>query len=287
MRIALRNHAEVAHTWAHQLQPEGRASRVFFEGDAIYSYGRHFCIAKHVQNESGDRAVLFNAASYSISTSKHQSIVLGAIPESVPVFRVPHLDTFGWHDANRQHYERLAESQFVSAARARSHAEWKFDQACRTVDEANRYAEFFGLDWRIDRPETLDPEWLENIRRKAAEHVAAEAKKTRERMAESAARWRAGETHALWGYPDIMLRVNGDTVETSRGATVPAKHAKLAWRVIKRCKETGTEFNPNGHSVHLGNFQADRIEPNGTLHAGCHVIKYAELEHCATLLGCN
>ena len=73
MRTSLKNHAEVAHFWANQVQEEGRAGNMFFEGDVIYSYGKHFPIATFTTTPSGQKVILFNAASYSISTSQHQS----------------------------------------------------------------------------------------------------------------------------------------------------------------------------------------------------------------------
>lgn len=43
---------------------------LFIEGDTIYSYGHHFPIAKRYNG-----IYLFNSKSYSVTTSKHQSLV--------------------------------------------------------------------------------------------------------------------------------------------------------------------------------------------------------------------
>jgi hypothetical protein len=37
----------------------------------------------------------------------------------------------------------------------------------------------------------------------------------------------------------------------------------------------------NGHSIRLGNYAIDRIEPDGTVHAGCHVVRWEEIERIA------
>ena len=74
------NHAEVCHVWASRSQSEGRASRVFFEGDTIYSYGRHFKIAEFRKMPNGETVVLFDNSTYSSSTSQHQSYTRQAIP---------------------------------------------------------------------------------------------------------------------------------------------------------------------------------------------------------------
>jgi hypothetical protein len=90
MKKVFSSHSEVAEVWAQRSQSEGRATNVFFEGDTIYSWGRHVAMArwfKHAQ--TGEPAVLVTTDSYSVSTSKHQSIVRRAIPNTVRKVYVP------------------------------------------------------------------------------------------------------------------------------------------------------------------------------------------------------
>jgi hypothetical protein len=84
---------------------------------------------------------------------------------------------------------------------------------------------------------------------------------------------------------DILLRVRGENVETSRGASVPVEHAKRLWRAIKACHATGKAWEPNGHAMPVGHFKVDRIEANGDMRAGCHFIKFAELQRMSFALG--
>jgi hypothetical protein len=69
------NNSMVCHVWANQSQEHGRNSNnsLYFENDTIYSYGRHFPIAKIVDDYFGQPTVLFNQANYSNTTAKHQS----------------------------------------------------------------------------------------------------------------------------------------------------------------------------------------------------------------------
>lgn len=53
---------------------EGGATNMFIEGDAIYSYGYHFPIARRICVR-GRNFVLVNSSYYSVTTSKHQSYV--------------------------------------------------------------------------------------------------------------------------------------------------------------------------------------------------------------------
>jgi len=61
----------VFHVWANQSQQSGRRSdnRVFFEGRAIYSYGRHYMLGYVMP----DGVTLLNSSRYSTSTGKHKS----------------------------------------------------------------------------------------------------------------------------------------------------------------------------------------------------------------------
>jgi hypothetical protein len=71
---------DIAARWAKSELPCPRsASRLFYEGDTIYSYGRHFAIAQLITTPTNTRAVLFNEYKYSHSTGNHQRIVRRAI----------------------------------------------------------------------------------------------------------------------------------------------------------------------------------------------------------------
>lgn len=83
-----------------------------------------------------------------------------------------------------------------------------------------------------------------------------------------------------------MLRISkdGSDVETSLGARVPVSHAVRGLRFVRNVVKSGQEYQRNGHTLHLGHYAIDRIEANGTLHAGCHVISYEEITRLAPSL---
>lgn len=93
------DNAMAAHVWAQQNQESGRShnGNLFFEGRAIFSYGRHYCAGYIMPAElarpgfrfNGNSAPLglYNADSYPISTGRHVSYVRRAIrgaPHAVP-----------------------------------------------------------------------------------------------------------------------------------------------------------------------------------------------------------
>jgi hypothetical protein len=78
-----------------------------------------------------------------------------------------------------------------------------------------------------------------------------------------------------------MLRVVGDEVETSLGARFPRAHAIRGLAFVRGVRASGREYVRNGHAIHLGNYVVDRIESDGTVHAGCHVVRWEEIERIA------
>ena len=89
-----------------------------------------------------------------------------------------------------------------------------------------------------------------------------------------------------WVYrnPETLLRVHGEEVQTSKGAQFPIAHAVKAFALIQTVMKSGEVWIKNGKTLHLGNFQVDRIEPCGTVLAGCHTVKYDAIESIAKQL---
>jgi hypothetical protein len=297
---------EIPHLWAHRTQDEARnrQGNLYFTGDTIYSYGSHFPIARHVTNDAGERAVLFTTASYSVTTASHCSAVRSAVPSGIPVFHVPNVChgrytgselTAADHAGTLADYTERIEKHVVTSARARSSyaKEWNQGHAVSLRDEAFVYCTFFGLPVpNIPEVPDLDSEALTAIRKREAKRAAEKAEQTRRenereaiRHSEKMAKWRAGEYHGgfPYGFP-TMLRIIGDEVQTSRGARFPVSHAKRALAFVRKVRETGQAYVRNGRTIHLGPYTLDRIEPDGTVKAGCHVVSWEEIERIASSL---
>lgn len=77
--------AELPHIWASGTQANGRSNSMHFEGAALFSY--QTVIARRIVAK-GRKAYVLDWASFSNSTSKHQSLARRAIPQADPVFKV-------------------------------------------------------------------------------------------------------------------------------------------------------------------------------------------------------
>lgn len=90
--------------------------------------------------------------------------------------------------------------------------------------------------------------------------------------------------------------IKSGTLETSQGATVPLRHAFAVFAFVRDCRAKGLPWLPEGtergsHARHgpkhirVGHFQVDSISATGDFVAGCHRIKWGEVERLANRLG--
>lgn len=98
----------------------------------------------------------------------------------------------------------------------------------------------------------------------------------------------------------VMLRLTKfadgpDMIETSMGARVPVAAAPMVWAAVQatRAGIIGDAHHPRYDAtearifkrlVRIGDYPLDRIDADGTLHAGCHSIPYSELRAMARAL---
>lgn len=132
--------------------------------------------------------------------------------------------------------------------------------------------------------------WQESYKAKRAAEVAEERRLAEATAEEQRLAWLAGESPRLFRRFDCpnggaALRAYGEELQTSHGASVPLAHAIKAFRFLKLIRERGEGWKRNGHTVRVGHFQIDRIESDGSFVAGCHDIKWPEVERLARELG--
>lgn len=313
---------EIPHLWMHQAQPRAynQSRNFYYEGATIFSYGSHFPIATHVTGKKGAKAILLNESSYSNTTSKQQHAVRMAIPKGVLRFEVPVLyNTWNMHEKNQAFYLTELTRRIKLASRAR--LSWSIESHLAEAEGLRaasiEYAAFFGLK-KPKLPEVPAPnsDKLAAIKTKERaeaakkatiqrrENIEREARYTRERaeyetkLPIQLQEWRSGARNHIdspdWhlynsgsiARPKIptMLRIKGDEVETSQGARVPVRHARLALRMVRHVMETGQEFVTNGHTIHIGHYNVSKIAADGTLTAGCHIITWDEINRIAEQL---
>src|SRR5260370_40382284 len=164
------------------------------------------------------------------------------------------------------------------------------ERAVELRSEALCSAPFFGLaDPLIEQIPDLDSEAMAKIKAREAKASAEKAAKTKREQEErrqqaliAADQWRAGGGHSwLLNSLPAMLRTENHEVVTSRGVRFPIMHAKRGLALVKAVMARAEEWLANGRTCKLGHYRIDRIEASGTVHAGCHVVSWYEIQRIA------
>lgn len=291
MRTVFSSHSEAAHIWASQSQYEGRASRVFFEGEIIYSYGRHFPVARFAP-EYGD-IVLFTNQGYSSSTGKHKTLIRGAIPGNYDVIYCDDPTRSIEHNLGR--WQQTAERLRRDFA-AKTHKISRGNLAVeifKTCESAIIYC----MALKIEAPQWTNESDAEMAARdyvyelaKAREIKTAARRAENERIfkleaAERLTLWQSGANVSTnnFGYCDTLLRLKNDQVQTSRGANIPVADALALWPLLARARQSGKKLEAGLREIHLGAYRFNSFDGQ-TLIVGCHSIAWDQIEKMAEQL---
>ena len=97
--------------------------------------------------------------------------------------------------------------------------------------------------------------------------------------ADKIADWRAGNNPHLPRELPPMLRIEGNQIATSWGASVPVTVAPFIWELVTkaRASDCSTSFTL-ADNVKVGDFRLEEVSTHGNITVGCHVIAYSELE---------
>lgn len=294
--------AQVCHIWAQGNTESGRTGNgnLFFEGDTIYSYGYHFWIAHRVKG-----VMLVNCASYSPTTSQHQSDVRQAI-YGTDFIRVPYKDILP--DAikkNFNYFKGSIANLVLKASRAREYKEHYLRELDGLIKDANRYSKAMGRTRKFSAPDVgrllakykkVRTKELKAAKIRKAERIAQEARDL-EAYAAKLLEWEKDlEKRHVPNKPyryDVVipigmrLKADGETIETSQGAEFPMEHARRAYPIVKHAHDKGESmaFAPGvGSGIKLGHFQINSIDKDGNVKAGCHYVTWDAIERLAKRL---
>lgn len=298
MKRVFSSHSEVCHIWAQQTQAEGRAGNIFFDGDRIYSYGRHYTAAK-IHTIKGVRFALINSHKYSNSTIKHLYCVQNALNGLMQYFDSPDVSD---PKAAILHLDQLAQDQIKQALKRmkitnKDSIKWEFKHIRESFAEANRLRTILGRKelWptqkQLDEVETHLEKRLaryhelntpEMIAKREAEKQKRDAKKyqlEQEKLAKQIEAFRNGDTFGYYfssTLPYDILRIHGDKVQTSRGAEVSLKDARVLYRAIKSGKDVMGEKIGDYTLIRVTPIFNPEFEEEKLVQIGCHKILLSE-----------
>lgn len=270
---------------------------------------------------AGLTLVLHVEDTYSATTAQHCHAARIATSH-LPSITVPEITSFGRdldksaHGRNLEHLAELAKTEFGRAQRAQreNNAVWRANAARKALADFAAYCAFFGIRRKapaiheaeyaaaierarkIENPDPASADKRERNRARRNKLAAIKAQRDADlrSLRQQAYRtdWRlygafgATHSHSFMGMRDaVMLRVNGEQIETSQGARIPLAAAPMVWNLVERAIARGG-WKPSGLSaVKIGDYAVSEIRADGTLVVGCHEIPHSELRSMARQLG--
>lgn len=276
------NNQALAHIWASNNVPEGRnpGNTFFFNENGIYSYGKHFMIAKR----HNDRTVVMTLQRYSNSTAKQMSYVLRAISHLNVVYCQDPEASVIWN--KRAALDKLDEA--LSGLEKKGIRQTTKDkiraQAHHIATQFNEYYAAVGGDCG---PIELGEDFIEQYKEMQRQEQAAKQKKIEAQKKEAQENldlWKEGHFPPMTGFHNhpVVLRIKEEAIQTSHGAEIPVRYAPRLWKIIESVRQTGATTNYTG--VTLGHYTLNTIYADGSIKVGCHNISYEELHRMAIQL---
>jgi hypothetical protein len=297
MKRVFSSNEEVCHIWAQQTQSEGRASSIFFRDSVIFSYGEHYPMAK-IHTVKGKRVALINSKHVSVTTEQHKSEVRSSLRDLMPYFSSP--DIYNLKAALQCNDERAKGSVLLPLKRIKVVSEESIKREFQCILEAYKTAnELRKLMGRATiSPKKKDLDAVEaHLRKRLARYRElntpemlvhkAQQRDKRQALQEQREHMLLGEAiqtfrdrgirhnslHRL-GYD--LLRIEGESVVTSRGAVVPLPEAQMLYRAIISGKHVQGE--------RCGSYTVNAVEScvnpdwqdDKRIRIGCHTFLLSE-----------
>lgn len=287
MKIVTDPHT-VAHNWMNKTQDEGRNSgnTLFFKNDKIYSFGHHFCIAKHETNKKNESVVLFTTRGYSNSTSKHISIVMNACWGNIVKCAFPDSS----FEKNFEDFERkiLEISEFLPTARK---PEKYISQIEYQNDLINKYADFKCVKIPAKLKKLMLIASDEEILKKCVKTIQKDRDKTlklknqREKeklnkFNKDVLEWRSSEKRSIdskthTGFDILRYDSVLQAIQTSQNITIEQITAERFYHTLKSVLSGSMKQPEKFLDFKVLEINSDFIE------IGCHKIKMEEIENIA------
>jgi hypothetical protein len=277
MKKVFRNADEVIHAFAQQpynKEAEGRSGNIYFDGFSLYSYGRHYELARYLDIET----VLINDTGYSVTTAKHISKARHALSQY------------------RRFYVTLCNPEAVSAQLRALRAKLsKARKPSKYINEAFGIVEAYRsyMHYAEAHPNRDEMPYLKSAYRLQIGELAnffesftnseemqaifkAEREAEKKRQELNAQKFR----EAFYAFepfealrnaarlPYSLIRVNGEFVETSQNVRIPLTVARVA---LKRFDDGALK---NGDRIDVYSVKDITTE---YIRIGCHLMKLSDI----------
>ena len=264
MKKVVSNH-DVAHLFALQSQSEAmNPNRSFyFEGTELFSYGRHFCIAKFVDANT----LLFTERSYSNTTRKQISYAWQATSHIKKIFcpfpSGSHAENFNWWIAR-------ANEQLELLKRSRKPEKY-IAELLYIENKAKIYSEYFAIevDNRLQALVSIqDKEKAEEYSREAKREEQERIAKTHKKELISFREFKRDTIYTRNGLDYVRVNDFSEYFETSQGVRIPIEIGLRFYELLSAGKITAGEK--------LMQYEVRDVNKE-SISIGCHTITFKEI----------
>jgi len=132
----------VIDKWLQQSQPEGKSpkSRIFFEGDSIYSYGKHYQLAKIFKEK---QIIFVNKISSSKTTGRQKNLIMSIGYN----FKIYYIIDFEDHQKNVEEMKKECTKWNKKVLKAKIYTHIAFEELKISIKKLNQYIENFHLQY--------------------------------------------------------------------------------------------------------------------------------------------
>jgi hypothetical protein len=279
------NNSELSHVWANQKQTTAKGSSMFFNNGGIYSYGHHFMIAKHLN----ENTILFTLRTYSNSTAKHITQVRQAANHKTKIYC---FNPDGTHKENIDFWLQQIKKEGENLIKAKK-PEIYLNAIAQHKQTMQIYLDYFKLKLSKIELQSIsfsDKASFIEITEKAKQAYLLENKQNLIKGKKALQKWvnnfHNNEPQNLSSIENMnlkiylsengfntYLRINGENVESSQYMKMPISVFKRYFAILNDIK-VGADIM--GYKV---------IENNKTtLILGCHSILKTELAYINSLI---
>lgn len=273
MKNVFTNSHDVIHLFAQKSQHSARCSNVYFEGDTIYSYGRHYELGKFMEI-NGEAAILIDDRGYSVTTANHINQIRQATRQYKQFYTTQvHLQHV--YSRIKLNYGKLlnARKKELYLPEILRSYEFFINSPFFTINDKKdiRFKELTRIYNSISSPENIE-----------AAKIAAKKALAKQQRIEAAKlkidlkKFEAYEINSIYGQSEDYLRISQDrqSIETSQYVKVSIEAAKSLYNAIVN-KQDIKGYKVDNYTV---------ISLNGALTIGCHKINLKSMHKVGKII---